>query len=257
MTAWQIPADKIINYSPTGDDIDSFSEKVKYTLEEIANHLNDVEKGLQIGGESVVLEGLSSGDTLIYDAGRFVNAPRLDVAQVQAILDNSGLNSRVNHLQRLVENIYLTFDVADLNPGGYDGLQVATFFGDLSCLDTARSNFTLTDGKISGNGATLVTTPIFFVNTETGESRQVTRAHLIVKPTNVYEPQLTADVALWDGITETFAPMTKSATYPDKDNPYRATTEFIYAGTAGNSATLRINASGEFWIDSFACTFDE
>lgn len=257
---WEIPKDKIINYSKTGDDIDLFTQKVKYCLEEAFVALKELHDNIgspsSIAGVSVAFDGLEDGQTLLYDAstGMFVNRPTVDL---NAFLETSSLTQKVNHLQRLVENIYLTFDVAELNPGGYDGLQVATFFDDLNCLDTTRSNFTLTDGKISGNGATLVTTPIFFVNTETGESRQVTRAHLIVKHTNVYEPQLTADVAIWDGITETFAPMTKTGTYPDQFNSERATTEFIFAGEAGNMATVRIFSSGDFWIDSFACTFDE
>ena len=39
MAIWEIPEDKVIDYSPNGDDVDSFSQKVKYCLEEIFNSL--------------------------------------------------------------------------------------------------------------------------------------------------------------------------------------------------------------------------
>ena len=39
MAIWAIPEDKIIDYSPNGDDVDSFSQKVKFCLEEIFKSL--------------------------------------------------------------------------------------------------------------------------------------------------------------------------------------------------------------------------
>lgn len=51
MAIWTIPEDKVIDYSPNGDDIDSFSQKVKYCLEEIFTslqylHANGARAGL-------------------------------------------------------------------------------------------------------------------------------------------------------------------------------------------------------------------
>lgn len=267
MAIWAIPPDKVINYSKTGDDVDLFSQKVKYCLEEAfvsLKYLHDNMDSSTIGGVSYAINDLKDGETLIYDASTqtFVNKTP-DIEQKIGDLQETVVNfspiiavaqnnaQKLRHLQRLIENIYLTFDVSGLNPGGYDNLHVATFFGDLNFLDTQRSSFTLNDGKIFGNGAILVTNPIYF-------EKNVSNAHLIIKHTNILGAGISAEIALYDVLAgENFLPMTKTGTFVDEENSERATTEFIYSGAAGNVATLRLEFSGEFWVDSFACTFDE
>lgn len=267
MTIWEIPKDKIINYSKTGDDIDLFTQKVKYCLEEAFVSLKFLHNNMTtLGGVSYAFDGLADGQTLVYDASTqtFVNDTPVDPKLTQTLneLQTLVLNvtpvtndnaQKILHLQRLVENLYLALDVAGLNPYGYDNLHVATFCGDLSCIDTMRSSFTLGDGKISAANAILVTNPIYFTDAP------VSKAHLVVKHTNIADAQISAQIALYDVLDgENFLPMTKTRTYPDKENPNRATTEFTYSGEAGNVATLSITADGaDCWLDSFACTFDE
>lgn len=266
MAIWAIPNDKIIDYSRTGDDIDLFSQKVKYCLEEAFVSLNELHEGLgslskatneQIAGISATIDGLEDGQILIYDGSTngFLNV------NLQALLNSVNQAGEVRHLKRLVENLYLTLAVAGLDPGGYDGLAPNVFFSEFTDIDDTRSTFAIVDGKIF-SPATLIMYPQFFVNDATGEVKSASHAHLIVKHQNVFTANITAELALYDALdAETFAPMTKTGTYPDRNNPDRATTEFIYSGAAGNVATLKLtldSGGGEsFWIDSFACTFDE
>ncbi len=328
MAIWTIPNDKIIDYSRTGDDIDRFSQKVKWCLEEAFVSLKELHDNSGVGGFSTAITNIENGDTLIYDAitNTFRNEPKIDL---NIFLSQSSLARDVAHLQRLVENLYLALDVAGLNPYGYDSFAVATFYGTANDFDATRSGGILSDGKIYGAGATMFTYPIAFVNTVTGASKSISRAHLIVKHQNVTGAEISTELALlnasfvkgevlaigtgaeqtiqlahpnevtpykfalyFDGAVqedfsleplsgqvmftapndavvtadyfydfgaENFVAMTKSATYPDSYNPNRATTEFVYDGAAGNVATLMLTlgAGENFWIDSFACTFDE
>lgn len=241
MVIWEIPRDMIIDYSRMGDDIDRFSRKVKYCLEE-------------------------AFVTLRYIRGR------LDE------LDE--LTRDVRHLKRLVENLYLILDVAELNPGGYDSLVIRTFFTEMDNIDLERTTCIFGDDKfysgilvetneedgsenvLTSIVSTIFTKPITFGYTALNEAKQKKRAHLAVKHKNVFTASITADIALYnESEKEDFSSMVKIGTYQDSDNEDRATTEFIYSGDPGSIAVIKITFKDEagesFWVDSFACTFDE
>lgn len=261
MAIWAIPNDKIIDYSPTGDDVDLFTQKVKYCLEEAFVSLKELHdngaNSNEIGGTSVAISSIEGGQILLFDG----TTNQFNNVGLNAQIGISPLADDVVHLRRLVENLYLALSVAGLDPGGYDGLSVNTT--TKNDIDVERSIFTATtDGEKILSNATIITQPIFFANTATGEVQYRTRAHLVVKHQNVAHAQIGAEVALYDGLgTETFVPMTWAGTYPDRNNPDRTTTEFKYSGTAGSMAVLKItlnHGGGEsFFMDSFACMFDE
>lgn len=260
MAIWAIPRDKIIDYSPTGDDVDLFSQKVKFCIEEAFDslrqlHSNEVST-TEIGGTSVAITNINDGDVLMYDG----TTDNFNNINLNLLISQSPLSSDVVHLQRLVENLYLALSVAGLDPGGYDALSANTI--TKNDIDTERSTFTTTnDGKFLSN-ATIITTPIFFLNEATSAVQQKTRAHLVVKHQNATNAQITAEIALYNGLgNEPFTAMTKTGTYQDRTNSARATTEFVYSGTAGSMAVLKITLNrggGEnFFMDSFACIFNE
>lgn len=175
-----------------------------------------------------------------------------------------------------------------------------------------RTNGTINEGKISGDSVSFTTNLIPFINEATGETTEISRAHLVVKHQNVADAQITAEIALRDGAkfvkgevigigndkeqsvllehkddltsykfalyfdgkrqtegftfspltgrvtftapnnvivsadyfydwsAEEFVEMTKTGTYPDRRNPNRATTQFVYNGSKGSVATIRL-----------------
>ena len=241
MAIWEIPRDMIIDYSRQGDDIDRFARKVKYCLEEAFVTLR------------YLRERLNDLDEIIRD---------------------------IRHLKRLTENLYLILDVAELNPGGYDSLVVETFFSESGNIDVERTTCIFGDDKfysgilvetneedgsenvLTSIISTIVTYPITFGKTERNEAKKKDRAHLIVKHKNDPTAVITAEIALYnESEQEEFSSMVKVGTYKDADNDERATTEFIYSGEASEVAVLKItfkDGAGEsFWVDSFACIFDE
>ena len=234
MAIWAIPNDYVIEYVKGGDDIASFSQKVKYLLEEIFFSLQELHTA--VGEVSVTANSFEQlpiaisnpqdGEILVYHAAtqNFRNQPNAAVGEGKSLIFCNGgdtlgdyngsatttidfniaLGDMTNsakdteHLKRLVENLYLVLDVAGLNPGGYDNLSGETFYGTIKDLDATRSSGTIADGKFFGDGATFVTNPIPFVNEVTGEMRSISRAHLVIKHQNVADAEITAELALRD-----------------------------------------------------------
>ena len=159
MAIWRIPDEYIIDYSPNGDVVKTFSQKVKYCLEEAFTSLNDLHETAEsinasiqsintslsavsslgsvdggnasfIGGIGVEIASIGDGQILVYreEDEKFHNEDNLSSGD--GTVD-------VKHLLRLVENLYLALDVAGLNPGGYDGLSGETFYGDTKDINTA------------------------------------------------------------------------------------------------------------------------
>lgn len=243
MAIWEIPSDMIIDYSSMGDSVNLFSRKVKYCLEEAFVSLR-------------------------YLRGR--------------LNEIDEFNYKIRHLQRLIENLYLILDVAELNPGGYDSLVIRTFFSEKDNIDLSRTTCIFGDDKFysgvlvetsEADGATsenvltsivstIVTQPITFGYTAQNEAKTKSHAHLVVKHKNTTSASISADIALYnESEQESFVSMVKIDTHEDSDNSNRATTEFVYSGDAGEIAVLKITfkdgANESFWVDSFACTFDE
>ena len=178
-----------------------------------------------------------------------------------------------------------------------------------------RTDGTIGEGTISGDGVSFITNLIPFVNEATGETTEISRAHLVVKHQNVADAEIKAEIALRDGVkfvkgevigigdgreqmallahtdnltaykfalyfdgelqtegftfsplsgqvtftapdgvivsadyfydwgAETFVEMTKAGTYPDRRNPNRATTQFLYSGAKGSVAAIRLTIS--------------
>lgn len=169
MAIWRIPNEYIIEYSPNGDVVKTFSQKTKYCLEEAFNSLNDLHETTEsigasiqsvnasiqsintslsavsslsslgsvdggdvslIGGIGVEIASISDGQILVYreEDEKFHNEDNES---------SGGGEIDINHLLRLVENLYLALDVAGLNPGGYDGLSGETFYGDTNDINMA------------------------------------------------------------------------------------------------------------------------
>lgn len=63
-------------------------------------------------------------------------------------LDAAKENNRINHLERLVANAYLAFDMAKIDPDGYDGMVIETF--DDGAKETDQSVTTVTS-VVSGD----------------------------------------------------------------------------------------------------------
>lgn len=222
MAVWTIPPDKIIDYSQTGDLTGEFAQKVKWCLENAYEALAEVrEASMGIGGIPVDITDITDGQILVYraDSHAFKNEDKgcvgagrtLTISYGDAVLaqyngsEPMSLNLRgiapgsaadTAHVLRLLENLYLTLEVAGLNPGGYDRLSNNTFFGGINDIDTDRSFATLVDGKVHGNGAVLVTKPISFINEVTGEVTATSRASLTVKHRNVADSAITAEIAM-------------------------------------------------------------
>ena len=71
MAVWTIPNDQRILYEPNGDDVDSFSQKVKYCLEEIfvclrQLHTNGATAGLDDTAASPYEVRINTVDNCIY-----------------------------------------------------------------------------------------------------------------------------------------------------------------------------------------------
>ena len=54
-------------------------------------------------------------------------------------LDSTKENNRINHLERLMANAYLAFQMASIDPDGYDGMIVETFDGNSSEIDQSTT----------------------------------------------------------------------------------------------------------------------
>lgn len=63
-------------------------------------------------------------------------------------LDASTANNRLNHLERLVGNAYLAFQMANIDPDGYDGMVIETFDGAAPEIDRA---VTVVNSLVSGD----------------------------------------------------------------------------------------------------------
>lgn len=63
-------------------------------------------------------------------------------------------NNRINHLERLVGNAYLAFEMANIDPDGYDGMIIETFDGTASEIDQAVATVT---SVVSGDDSIDVT----------------------------------------------------------------------------------------------------
>jgi len=201
-------------------------------------------KGTVGAGQSLIIK---NGDEVV---GDYNGGTTLEV-NLQAVINQTCSKQDIAHLIRLVENLYLTLKVAGLDPGGYDGLKSFTFYGDVN--DLASSSAQIADGKIicTGAGQIVVTKPIYF-------DVPISRAYLSVKHQNFADIDIGAEISVQGG---NFATMTKLGTYPDSDNPNRATTQFVCSVDSCTSAALALvlscGGSGSFTVDSFACTFNE
>lgn len=232
MAIWKIPNEYKIDYSPNGDDINTFSRKVKYCLEEAFNSLNELHTAgdtLTAAVESlgagfnlpIQIENPADGQILVYHAatnstpvgeaksliisdGNNVlcdyNGSNTANINVKEILAQSGVSREVKHLSRLVENLYLALSVMELDPGGYDGLDCTTFYGTYKNIDWSRSSVGLEDNKLSSNNGILITQPILLANAATGEPHLKSNAHLVIKHKNVADAQITAEIALREAI---------------------------------------------------------
>lgn len=139
MAIWEIPEQYIIDYSQDGEDLDGLAFKTKYCLEEAFKSLKElhdtsdkiIESINASIGIDVSLEDPQDGQLLVYreSDSKFHN-------ETYAGGISSGTAQNIEHLTRLVNNLYLVLDVAELNPGGYDGLSGETFYGDSSNVDT-------------------------------------------------------------------------------------------------------------------------
>lgn len=69
------------------------------------------------------------------------------IAMIRA-LDATTTNNRLNHLERLMANAYLAFEMAQIDPDGYDGMIIETFDGNASQIDQA---VTVVTSVVSGD----------------------------------------------------------------------------------------------------------
>lgn len=60
------------------------------------------------------------------------------LAKIEA-LDSAKENNRINHLERLMANAYLAFQMANIDPDGYDGMIVETFDGGSVEIDQSTT----------------------------------------------------------------------------------------------------------------------
>lgn len=87
-------------------------------------------------------EAIGAGKSLILrDGGKLVgdyNGSATTTIDLQDIINQASFGQDLEHLTRLVENLYLALDVSKLNPEGYDGLSSETFRGDGNDIDTTE-----------------------------------------------------------------------------------------------------------------------
>lgn len=172
MAIWRIPNEYIIDWTQNGDDVHSFSRKVKYCLEEAFTSLEDLHDTTDNINESIqsistsissinssiaavnsslsaissIGGGISDGNSSLI-CGIGVEIASIENGQILVYREedekfhNEDNDSKliggvdIKHLMRLVENLYLALDVAGLNPGGYDGLSGETFYGDTNDIN--------------------------------------------------------------------------------------------------------------------------
>lgn len=73
-----------------------------------------------------------------------------------------------------------------------------TFTGN--SIKLSRTTGTIGTGEVSGDGVYCTANLIPFVNEATGETTEISRAHLVVKHQNVADAEITAEIALRDGV---------------------------------------------------------
>ena len=87
---------------------------------------NEAKSAVGAGASLILLDGQKVlGD---YNGS---SAVMVDIAKIIA---NSS-TYYINHILRLIENLYLTLEVAELNPGGYDGMVNVAFSNDIKQID--------------------------------------------------------------------------------------------------------------------------
>lgn len=161
MATWKIPDEYVIQNTRNGDVVATFAAKVKWCLEELFDsvdelHLTTVDinssltslssviaeggNSSNLGGIGVEIASISDGQILVYreSDNKFHNEDNINAGGGSSIVAQQD----VGHLTRLVENLYLTLDVARLNPGGYDGLSGETFYGNTNDIDTTAPHVT-------------------------------------------------------------------------------------------------------------------
>lgn len=240
MAIWTIPNEYKIDYSPNGDDVKSFSQKVKYCLEESFNSLRELRdaavtlnsavqylSAATVPSLPIQLANPQDGQILVYHAATqtFQNEEQTPVGESKSLIIRDGetilcdyngsttseidlqsltheepktATQEIEHLTRLVENLYLALDVMELDPGGYDAMSSTTFYSTANDVDESRSSGTISNGKVSGDGAVLITNPISFINVATGVETLISKAHLVVKHQNVADAEITAEIAMFD-----------------------------------------------------------
>lgn len=273
------------------------AEKIVAVGEDGKIHANLTGETDHIGKQQLEIKNLQDGDILVYhtSTGTYKNqAPnfvgsgkslilydgnkvlgdynggettKIDIAEV---IENSS-TSYVNHLLRLIENLYLALNFANLDFGGYDALTTETFQGDPKFVK----------GEVIGigNGAEqtvilqntnkvcLHNFKIYFDGVETSDYVVNPDAAKVIF-TVANDVVVTADYFYsWE--YENFVEMEKTGIYPDKGNPDRATTQFLYhaasenilivtTANAGETIKSSYNWKGkEFKIDSWAGIFNE
>lgn len=152
MAIWEIPEQYIIDYSHDGEDLDGLAFKTKYCFEEAFKSLKELHDT-----SDAIIESIQAAESIDASIGIDVSLEDLQDGQLLVYRESdskfhnetyeggtaSGTAQDVEHLTRLVNNLYLVLDVAELNPGGYDGLSGETFYGDSSNIDA--TSVTVTD----------------------------------------------------------------------------------------------------------------
>lgn len=157
MAIWRIPSEYTINWTQNGDDVHSFSYKVKYCLEEAFTSLEELHETSEAINESIqsINASLKAVSSMAGGGSSLIGGINVEIASIEGgqILvyreedqkfhnedndssSNTGID--IKHLMRLVENLYLALDVAGLNPGGYDGLSGETFYGDTNDINAVE-----------------------------------------------------------------------------------------------------------------------
>lgn len=92
MAIWAIPNDYVIEYATNGDDIASFSQKVKYLLEEAFNSLNTLHNSVDGEGKSLII---CNGDSIL---GNY-NGSATTRIDLQSLLNQTATSAQdVTHL---------------------------------------------------------------------------------------------------------------------------------------------------------------
>ena len=144
MAEWEIT--QPIDYSQNGDDIDAFSLKTKHTLEQIYLCLqqlrnNRAQAGLD--GEAVPYEiriDTTTGRIYMRNAN---NTDWILLGKVAPFLGMTAGSSifgandpSVNHLKRLVGELYLALSIAGLDTTGHDSISMELFLNGQEKIDT-------------------------------------------------------------------------------------------------------------------------